>query len=70
MIRREGMRKGHETDPVNRVSDEKQTQDTHEPLCLHRRMVTYHRDKDGSPTGNLICRECRAVFPDPLKTIG
>lgn len=35
--------------------------------CAHRRLVDEQRDAQGHPTGNLICLECSAVLPDPLR---
>ncbi len=33
--------------------------------CAHRRIVDEVRTKEGTKTGQLICLECLAVFPDP-----
>jgi hypothetical protein len=38
--------------------------------CLHQRMVSYQVDAEGKSTGHLVCRECCAVIPDPLKNLG
>ena len=35
-------------------------------LCVHSRIVEYHYDDEGLATGNVVCRECRAVIPDPV----
>lgn len=35
--------------------------------CTHQRIVDFHVDASGRRTGNVVCRECRAVIPDPLK---
>jgi len=32
--------------------------------CAHGRLVDYEVSADGKKTGNLICRECGAVFPE------
>lgn len=34
--------------------------------CRHGRMVDEVRTINGDRTGQLICKECLAVFPDPL----
>lgn len=34
--------------------------------CRHGRMVDEVRTINGDSTGQLICMECLAVFPDPL----
>ena len=35
--------------------------------CVHQRMVNYHCNEKGQPTGNVVCRECGAVIADPAK---
>jgi hypothetical protein len=37
--------------------------------CSHSRMVDYLYANDESEAGYLVCRECGAIFPDPLKQI-
>lgn len=34
--------------------------------CTHNRIVDEVRTLSGAKTGQLICIECLAVFPDPL----
>jgi hypothetical protein len=34
--------------------------------CTHGRLVDEVRTMNGGKTGQLICIECLAVFPDPL----
>jgi len=36
-------------------------------VCVHQRMVDCHYNEKGKPTGNVVCRECGAVIPDPVK---
>ena len=36
-------------------------------VCVHQRMVDYHYDEKAQPSGNLVCRECGAAIPDPVK---
>ncbi len=38
-------------------------------LCVHQRMVNYHYNEKAQPSGNLVCRECGAVIPDPAKVL-
>jgi hypothetical protein len=38
-------------------------------LCVHQRMVDYHYNEKSQPSGNLVCRECGAVIPDPAKVL-
>jgi hypothetical protein len=33
--------------------------------CAHGRLVDEVRNADGIKTGQLVCLECRAEFPDP-----
>jgi len=35
--------------------------------CVHQRIVDYHYNDKAQPSGNLVCRECGAVIPDPVK---
>ena len=37
--------------------------------CVHHRMVNYHYNENAQPSGNLVCRECGAVIPDPVKVL-
>ena len=37
--------------------------------CTHARVVDYFEDFKGKKTGNLVCQECGAVFPDPFKQL-
>lgn len=39
-------------------------------VCIHQRMVEGHYNEKGEPSGNLVCRECAAVIPDPTKVLG
>ncbi len=39
-------------------------------FCTHSRVVDYLKTKDNQNSGNLVCRECGAAFPDPLKQLG
>jgi hypothetical protein len=39
-------------------------------VCVHQRMVNNHFNGKGQPSGNLVCRECGAVIPDPAKVLG
>jgi hypothetical protein len=41
-----------------------------EKVCVHQRVVDYHYNDRGKPTGNVVCRECGAVIPDPVKVWG
>lgn len=34
--------------------------------CAHGRIVDEVRTREGATTGQLICLECLAVFPDPI----
>lgn len=36
-------------------------------VCVHQRMVDCHYNEKGKPTGNVVCRECGTVIPDPVK---
>ena len=36
-------------------------------VCLHQRMVSFHYNAKGHTTGNVVCQECGAVFPDRVK---
>jgi hypothetical protein len=38
-------------------------------ICVHQRMVDYHYNEKSQPSGNLVCRECGAVIPDPAKVL-
>ena len=38
--------------------------------CVHQRMVESHYNEKSQPSGNLVCRECGAVLPDPVATLG
>jgi hypothetical protein len=38
-------------------------------VCVHGRMVEYHYDDEGQATGNVVCRECWAVIPDPANVL-
>lgn len=33
--------------------------------CTHGRLVDYVLTNEGTKTGQLVCVECAAVFPDP-----
>ena len=33
--------------------------------CTHNRMVDDVRSANGAKTGQLVCKECQAEFPDP-----
>ena len=37
--------------------------------CVHQRMLDYHYNEKAQPSGNLVCRECGAVIPDPAKVL-
>jgi hypothetical protein len=39
-------------------------------VCVHQRMVEYHCNEKGQATGNVVCRECCAVIPNPAKALG
>lgn len=39
-------------------------------VCVHQRMLGYHYNEKSQPSGNLVCRECGAVIPDPTKVLG
>ena len=41
-----------------------------EKTCTHNRVVDYLISNTELNTGSLVCRECGAVFPDPLKKLG
>ena len=46
------------------------TGDQEPPLnrsCQHKRLVDYILSEDGQKTGNIICAECGAIFPDPVQ---
>lgn len=34
--------------------------------CDHRRLVEAVLDSRGTATGQLLCMECKTLFPDPL----
>ena len=36
-------------------------------LCPHHRLVDYLTSEKGGNAGRCVCRECGAIFPDPLK---
>jgi len=33
-------------------------------------MLDYHYNEKAQPSGNLVCRECGSVIPDPAKVFG
>ena len=37
--------------------------------CVHQRMVDYHYNEKSQPSGNLVCRECGTMIPDPAKVL-
>ncbi len=37
--------------------------------CVHQRMLDWHYNEKAQPSGNLVCRECGAVIPDPAKVL-
>ena len=37
--------------------------------CVHQRMVESHFNESGQATRNVVCRECGAVIPDPMKAV-
>lgn len=37
--------------------------------CLHQRVIDYHYDEKGNRSGMFICRECREVIPNPLRSM-
>ena len=37
--------------------------------CVHQRMLDYHYNEKAQPSGNLVCRECGAVIPDPANVL-
>ncbi|MDH5426942.1 MAG: hypothetical protein OEZ57_02415 [Nitrospirota bacterium] len=37
--------------------------------CVHQRMMDSHYNEKGQSTGNVVCRECGAVIPDPVKIL-
>ena len=39
-------------------------------VCAHQRVVENYFTDKGQPTGNVVCRECGAVIPDPVKILG
>lgn len=39
-------------------------------VCVHQRMLDYHYNEKAQPSGNLVCRECGVVIPDPAKGWG
>jgi hypothetical protein len=39
-------------------------------VCVHQRMVNCHYNEKGKPTGNVVCWECGAVIPDPVRILG
>lgn len=38
-------------------------------VCVHRRTVEYLYDDEGQAIGNVVCRECWAVIPDPVNVL-
>lgn len=38
-------------------------------LCIHSRVVDYLQSHSTQNAGSLVCRECGAIFPDPLKQL-
>ena len=38
--------------------------------CVHQCLVDYQYNEHAQPSGNLVCRECGAVIPDPVKVSG
>jgi len=36
-------------------------------VCVHQRVLGRHFNEEGQASGNLVCRECGAVVPDPVK---
>jgi len=38
--------------------------------CVHQRMVDCHYNEKDQPSGNVVCRECGAVIPDPVRILG
>jgi hypothetical protein len=36
-------------------------------VCVHQRVLGPHFNEEGQASGNLVCRECGAVVPDPVK---
>jgi hypothetical protein len=46
------------TNEANRPSHSKTSQDN----CAHMRAVDYELSEQGGETGNLICKECGAIF--------
>ena len=36
-------------------------------VCVHQRVLGPHFNEAGQASGNLVCRECGAVVPDPVK---
>jgi hypothetical protein len=58
-------RKADKAEHVNRKSSPIRAKD-----CVHQRMVDGHYNEKGKPTGNVVCRECGAVIPDPVKVLG
>jgi hypothetical protein len=41
-------------------------QTTPKTPCTHSRLVDEVLSTKGTKTGQLICKECKAVFPDPV----
>jgi hypothetical protein len=39
-------------------------------VCAHQRVVENYFTDKGQPTGKVMCRECGAVIPDPVKIGG
>ena len=37
--------------------------------CVHQRMLDHHYNEKAQPSGNLVCRECGALLPDPAKNL-
>ena len=38
-------------------------------FCEHSRVVDYLRTNGSKNSGKLVCRECGAIIPDPLKQL-
>ena len=55
-------------DKAGRVNGETYTKN--ERGCVHQRMVDYHYNEKRKLTGNVVCRECGSVIPDPVKVLG
>jgi hypothetical protein len=60
-----------DVDKVGRVNGINGTSKTKKAkVCVHQRMVDYHYNEKAQPSGNLVCRECGAVIPDPTEVLG